>query len=135
MLDTGLTPGLGALGFTGAGRRFRKALADHWIEIAVVQSPSLHEGRVRFTLHLRVTTRDEWAEQLRVRPYSPTATRSPSGWEVPIGQLILVGGHPIHDLWWELEAGRPFDSLTTEILTTLRTHALPAISHQTRAAG
>jgi hypothetical protein len=137
MLDTGLAPGLRELGFAGFGRRFRRAAAQHWAEVAVVQSTSLIPGCVRFTLHLRVLTRDEWAEQLRVRPYYPHPGRPlpASGWEAPIGRLVTVGGYPIHELWWELEAGRPFTSLAEEILTTLHTFGLPAISHHIRAAG
>ncbi|HEV2783318.1 MAG TPA: hypothetical protein VGX25_28375 [Actinophytocola sp.] len=130
MLETGLAPGLRSLGFTGAGRRFRMAVDGHWAEVAVIQARSVTEGRVRFTLHLRVSTRDEWVEQLRVRPYYPAPARDPRpAWEAPIGALILVAGHPIEDLWWELEVGKPFDSLSAEVLTTLRVHGLPAISH------
>lgn len=135
MLDTGLAPGLSALGFTGFGRRFRLAAGRVWAEVVVLQSPSLSPGCVRFTLLLRVLTRDEWSEQLRVRPYYP-ASAHPAipRWESPIGRLVTVGGYPIHDLWWELEAGHPFASLAEEVLTTLHTHGLPALSHHIRAA-
>lgn len=136
MLDTGLAPGLYELGFTGSGRRFRSAMGAHWAEVAVLQSPSLTPGCVRFTLLLRVLTRDEWSEQLRVRPYYPTSRRPPlPHWESPIGRLVIVGGYPIDELWWELEVGQPFDSLASEVLTTLHTFGLPALSHHIRAAG
>lgn len=139
MIDMGLAPGLRALGFVGAGRRFRMEVERHWAEVSVAQSQSLSEGRVRFTLNLRVLYRDEWAEQLRVRPYTPAPTPSRStmrtGWEAPIGAIVTVGGYPIEDLWWELEVGQPFDSLSREVLTTLRNFGLPAMSHQIRAAG
>lgn len=126
MLDTGLAPTLRTLGFVGAGRRFRMPIDHYWADIGIIQSPSLAQSSVRFTLHLRVTTRDEWAEQLRVRPYSHP---NRAVWEAPIGDLVLVGGHPIGELWWELEAGRPFEALSSEIITTLHTFGLPAISH------
>jgi hypothetical protein len=138
MIDMGLTPGLKALGFTASGRRFRMQIDHHWAEITIVESQSLVSGCVRFTLKLRVLYRDEWAEQLRVRPYypqSPTRDAMQTGWEATIGELVTVGGHPIEDLWWELEVGQAFDSLTDEVLTTLRTFGLPAISHRIRAAG
>lgn len=137
MLDTGLAPGFHALGFTGfpgSGRRFRKRAAGHWAEVSIIQSRSLTEGCVRFTLLLRAIVRDEWSEQLRVRPYS-SPPRDLPGWEAPIGALVTVGGHPIEELWWTLEAGKPFDSLADEVLTTLETFGLPALSHHIRAAG
>jgi hypothetical protein len=133
MVDMGLAPGLHAMGFTGTGRRYTMDVGRHCAEITIAQSQSLTEGRVRFTLHLRVLARDEWAEQLRVRPYTPApTTRSTmrTSWEAPIGQIVIVGGYPIEDLWWELEVGQPFDSLAREVLTTLHTFGLPAMSHQ-----
>jgi hypothetical protein len=138
MVDLGLAPGLRELGFVGAGRRFRMEVDRHWAEVHLLQSASLAERRVRFTLNLRVLFRDEWTEQLRVRPYYPApGPRSPmrTAWEAPIGELVTVGGYPIEDLWWELEVGQPFDSLAAEVLTALRTFGLPAISHHLRAAG
>lgn len=137
MIDMGLTPGLKALGFTATGRRFRMPLDRHWAEVAIIESQSVVSTCVRFTLRLRVLYRDEWAEQLRVRPYYPQSpARDPlqPGWEATIGELVTVGGYPIDDLWWELETGQPFDTLTDEVLTTLRTFGLPAI-HRIRAAG
>jgi hypothetical protein len=132
MIDMGLAPGLRALGFVGAGRRFRSEFDRHWAEVFVTQSQSLIEGCVRFTLTLRVNTKDEWTDQLRVRPYYPSAApRDATDWEVPIGRVITVGGEPIEDLWWELEVGQPFDALSREILTMLRVFGLPAIRHQT----
>jgi len=131
MIDMGLAPGLRALGFTGAGRRFRMEIDRHWAEVAITQSASLTTG-VRFTLVLRVLHRDEWAEQLRVRPYSPVSGARPgltTGWESPIGAVVTVGGHPIESLWWELEVGQPFDSLAAEVLSALRHFGLPALSH------
>jgi hypothetical protein len=135
MIDMGLAPGLRALGFTGAGHRFRMEIDRHWAEVSLQQSASLTSGRVRFTLLLRVLHRDEWAEQLRVRPYYPSAGGRPTlhtTWESPIGAVVLVSGHPIEELWWELEVGQPFDSLSAEVLTTLRHFGLPALSHHIR---
>ena len=135
MIDMGLAPGLRVLGFAGAGRRFRMEIDRHWAEITVTQSASLTSGRVRFTLLLRVLHRDEWTEQLRVRPYYPSAGARPTlrtSWEAPLGAVVLVGGHPIDDLWWELEVGQPFDSLAAEVLTALRHFGLPALSQHIR---
>jgi hypothetical protein len=135
MVDMGLAPGLRTLGFTGAGRRFRMEIDRHWAEVFITESPSLLEATVRFTLTLRVLTKDEWTEQLRVRPYYPTRTRrepTTIGWEAPIGTLVTVGGYPIDDLWWELEVGQPFDALAREVLTTLRVFGIPAICDRIR---
>lgn len=132
MIDMGLAPGLRTLGFVGAGRRFRMEIDNHFAEITLLQSAALTSGRVRFTLHLRVLHRDEWAEQLRVRPYYPAGAARPTlqtTWESPIGSVIMVGGHPIEELWWELEVGQPFDSLAAEILATLRHFGLPALTN------
>jgi hypothetical protein len=138
MIDSGLAPGLRELGFFGSGRRFRMEVDRHWAEVLVSQSPSLVDGAVRFTLTMSVLSRDEWAEQLRVRPYYPARTPRGvmrTGWQAPIGQLVVVGGYPIGDLWWELGVGQPFESLANEILTTVRIFGLPAMCHQIRATG
>ncbi|MFL6143813.1 MAG: hypothetical protein ACJ72N_18370 [Labedaea sp.] len=145
MVDMGLAPGLRAIGFTGAGRRFRRELDRHWAEIAIIQSPSLTDG-VRFTLLLRVLRKDEWTEQLRVRPYSTpapaqaasvSAPASPAEphvtWESPLGALVTVGGYAMGELWWDLEVGQPFDALAREVLTVLCTFGLPAITQHTAA--
>lgn len=136
MVDTSLAPGMRGLGFFGAGRRFRMEIGGHWAEVALAQSRSLTERSVRFTLHLGVVSRDEWTEQLRVRPYYPMPDRATCmGWQAPIGRLVVVGGYPIGELWWELEVGQPFDSLADEVLTAVRVFGLPAMCHQIRVTG
>jgi len=135
MVDSNLAPGLRALGFFGVGRRFRIESNRHWGEVVVEQTRSFTARAVRFTVHVGVISRDEWASQLRVRPYSgkpvPIQTSnsetSNSGWQAPIGELVTVAGHPIGELWWELEVGRPFDSLAREVLSAVREFALPAM--------
>jgi hypothetical protein len=134
MIDMGLAPGLRALGFLGAGPRYRMDVEGRRADLEVVQSQSLIDTRVRFSLTLRVPSRDEWAQQLRVRPYH--AARQPAGttgWEATIGQLVSVGGYAIEDLWWELEVGHPFESLAREVLTILTTYGLPALRQYIRA--
>jgi hypothetical protein len=133
MVDTNLAPGLRALGFFGVGRRFRIESNLHWGEVVVEQARSFTARAVRFTVHVGVISRDEWAQQLRVRPYYPAGKWSPpvqttgAGWQAPIGELVTVAGHPIGELWWELEVGRPFNSLAREVLTAVREFALPAM--------
>jgi len=130
MVDTNLAPGLRALGFFGVGRRFRIESNRHWGEVLVEQVRSYTDRAVRFTVHVGVISRDEWAAQLRVRPYYPAgevAHAQTTGWQAPIGQLVTVAGHPIGELWWELEVGRPFDSLAGEVLAAVREFALPAM--------
>ncbi|HET9144280.1 hypothetical protein [Actinophytocola sp.] len=134
MIDMGLAPGLRTLGFLGAGRRYRMDVEGRRAEVYIVQSQSLIDSRIRFTLALRVPSKDEWAAQLRVRPYhSARPSADPTGWEATIGQLVTVGGYPIEDLWWELEVGHPFESLAREVLGTLTTYGLPALRHHIRA--
>lgn len=132
MVDANLAPGLRALGFFGVGRRFRIESNRHWGEVVVEQARSFAAQAVRFTVHVGVISRDEWAQQLRVRPYYPASKVSPiqatgAGWQAPIGELVVVAGHPIGELWWELEVGRPFDSLAREVLMAVRQFALPAM--------
>jgi hypothetical protein len=133
MVDTNLAPGLRALGFFGVGRRFRIESNRHWGEVLVEQTRSFTARAVRFTVHVGVISRDEWAEQLRVRPYYPQGSKAAdiqtkgSGWQAPIGELVTVAGHPIGELWWELEIGRPGDSLAREVLSAVREFALPAM--------
>lgn len=132
MVDTNLAPGLRALGFFGVGRRFRIESNRHWGELVVEQARSYTARTVRFTVRVGVISRDEWAQQLRVRPYYPVGNTAPvqtngAGWQVPIGELVHVAGHPIGELWWELEVGRPFDSLAREVLSAVRQFALPAM--------
>lgn len=132
MVDTNLAPGLRALGFFGVGRRFRIESNRHWGEVLVEQARSYTARTVRFTVRVGVISRDEWAQQLRVRPYYPVGDTVPvqatgPGWQVPIGELVRVAGYPIGELWWELEVGRPFDSLAREVLSAVREFALPAM--------
>jgi hypothetical protein len=130
MVDTNLAPGLRALGFFGVGRRFRIEGPKHWGEITVEQSRSYTARAVRFTLHIGVMSRDEWAEQLRVRPYYPASEPAKAqwmSWHAPIGEVVEVAGHLIGELWWELEVGRPFQALAREVLMTVKEHALPAM--------
>lgn len=132
MVDTNLAPGLRALGFFGVGRRFRIESNRHWGEVVVEQTRPSTERAVRFTVHVGVISRDEWAHQLRVRPYYPVSRPGPTktagaGWQAPIGELVTVAGFPIGELWWELEVGRPFDKLAGEVLAAVREFALPAM--------
>ena len=132
MVDTNLAPGLRALGFFGVGRRFRIESNRHWGEVVVEQARSFTARAVRFTVHVGVISRDEWNAQLRVRPYYPASKisrlqKTGLGWQAPIGELVTVAGQPIGELWWELEVGRPFDSLAREVLTAVREFALPAM--------
>jgi len=134
MVDTNLAPGLRALGFFGVGRRFRIESNRHWGEVVVEQARSFTARAVRFTVRVGVISRDEWAHQLRVRPYSPvtrpvptTTENAGAGWQAPIGELVTVAGFPIGELWWELEVGRPFDKMAREVLSAVREFALPAM--------
>jgi uncharacterized protein DUF4304 len=131
MVDTNLAPGLRALGFFGVGRRFRIESNRHWGEVVVEQTRSFTARAVRFTVHVGVISRDEWSHQLRVRPYYPASKSTPvatgAGWQAPIGELVRVAGYPIGELWWELEVGRPFNSLAREVLTAVKEFALPAM--------
>lgn len=136
MVDTNLAPALRALGFFGVGRRFRIESNRHWGEILVEEARSFTADAVRFTVHVGVISRDEWAQQLRVRPYYPVSRPAPpppppepasTGWQASIGELVTVAGFPIGELWWELEVGKPFDSLAREVLSAVREFALPAM--------
>jgi hypothetical protein len=134
MVDTNLAPGLRALGFFGVGRQFRIETNRHWGEVVVEQARSFTERAVRFTVHVGVIPRDDWAHQLRVRPYTPVNRPAPmtteslgAGWQAPIGELVTVAGFPIGELWWELEVGMPFDKLSREVLSAVREFALPAM--------
>jgi hypothetical protein len=138
MVDRELAPGLRELGFVAIGGRFSIEVDRYRAEVTVIESQSMHEHAARFTLRLSVLCRDEWSAQLRVRPYYPI--RPPhdgvrTTWEAPIGHLVVVGGYPIGDLWWELEAGQPFRSLAQEVLGTMRNFGIPAIRQRIHATG
>ena len=138
MVDRELAPGLRELGFGAIGGRFGMEVNRHWAEVTVIESRSMLEHSVRFTLRLSMLCRDEWSAQLRVRPYYPT--RAPGGgarmdWEAPIGQLVVVGGYQIGELWWEIEAGQPFQSLAQEVLSTVRNFGIPAIRQRIHTIG
>ncbi|MGQ0840614.1 hypothetical protein [Actinokineospora sp.] len=133
MVETGLAPGLRALGLSGKGRRYRVVRDDHVGQVAILQS-NVGPTATRFTLALSVTATDEWSAQRRVRPYLRRAGHAGTGWEERIGNLILVGsGVPIGDLWWQVDAGKPFGALSREVLTAVREFGLPAVYEQIRS--
>ncbi|WP_026424604.1 DUF4304 domain-containing protein [Actinokineospora inagensis] len=132
MVDTGLAPGLRALGMSGSGRHFRVIEDAHIGQVSILQSSKSSAYSTRFTMSLSVTATDEWATQLRIRPY--TGRHPGGGWQERIGNLMLIGsGIPIGDLWWKIEAGKPFAGLSDEVLTAVREFGLPAIRDQIRA--
>lgn len=136
MVRTSLAPGLATLGFVGSGHVFRSKVDDYWTQVSLHQSEGGFLHRIRFTVDLGVVQRNEWDEQLRVRPYYPARHQPASnnaGWSARIGELVTVGGFPIGDLWWELDAGRPFESLADEIVSAVRTFGMPAMSEQISA--
>lgn len=131
MVETDLAPGLRALGFTGAGRHYRIVGEAHLGELSIVQA-DLGPHSTRFTLALGVVPTDEWTAQRRVRPYLPRAYAKPQ-WRERIGDVVLVDtGTPIGDLWWQVDAGKPFGALTREVLAAVREFALPALRDQLR---
>ncbi|PPK67962.1 DUF4304 domain-containing protein [Actinokineospora auranticolor] len=134
MVETGLAPGLRALGLAGTGRTFKVVRDAHVGQVSILQSTRSSAYSTRFTLSLSVTPTDEWASQLRIRPYALAAGHRGYGWQERIGNLMLVGGGvPIGDLWWKIEAGKPFASLSDEVLTAVREFGIPAIEHQISA--
>lgn len=138
MVDRKLAPGFRALGFAPIGKRYRMEVDRHWADVTVLHAQPDSESSVRFTLLLSVLTRHEWSDQLRVRPYC--SARTPEGsvrteWEAPIGQLVYVSGYQVGQLWWELEAGQPFDGLAKEVLAMVRIFGIPAIRNRIHATG
>ncbi len=133
MVETGLAPGLRALGLAGKGRRYRMVRDSHVGQVSILQS-NLGPRATRFTLALSVSATDEWTSQLRIRPYLRGAGHAGTGWQERIGNLILVGaGVPIGDLWWQVDVGKPFGSLSREVLTTVREFGLPAMYDEIRS--
>jgi hypothetical protein len=103
----------------------------HVGQVSILQS-NLGPRSTRFTLALSVAATDEWTSQLRIRPYL-RGSHAGTGWQERIGNLILVGsGVPIGDLWWQVDVGKPFGSLSREVLSTVREFGLPAIHDQIR---
>ncbi|MCG8917884.1 DUF4304 domain-containing protein [Actinokineospora sp. PR83] len=132
MVETGLAPGLRALGLSGMGKRFR-VLADGQVgQVAILQTSTPRS--TRFTLTLSVSSTDEWSSQLRIRPYLRAAGHTAGAWQERIGDVMLVGsGVPIGDLWWQVDAGKPFTRVSREVLTAVREFGLPAMRAQMRA--
>ncbi|WP_424183505.1 hypothetical protein ACOBQX_16045 [Actinokineospora sp. G85] len=132
MVQTELAPGLRALGLVGTGRRFQLRGAGQIGEIAILQTSTPHA--TRFTLVLTVSATDEWASQLRIRPYLRAAGHTAGAWQERIGDLMLVGNAvPIGDLWWQIDAGKPFAKTAEEVLTAVREFGLPALRAQMKA--
>lgn len=130
MVETDLGPGLRALGLSGSDRHYRLVTDTHRGEISIVQGPA-RPGTTRFTLSIGVTPTDEWTAQRRIRPY---LRHTQPGWRAPIGSVVTVGsGVPIGDLWWQVQAGKPFAALCQEILRLVREFALPAMHAQIRS--
>jgi hypothetical protein len=132
MVETGLAPGLRALGLVGKGKRYRLVRDAHVGQISILQS-NAGPRSTRFTLALSVMAHDEWSSQLRIRPYLRGSAQVGTGWQERIGNLVLVGaGMPIGDLWWRVDVGKPFGSLSREVLTAVREFGLPAMYDEIR---
>lgn len=135
MVRARLAPGLRGYGFIGSGQTFRASIDDYYAQVTLQQAPVATTRYVRFTADLSVVQRNEWDEQLRVRPYyGARPNPSAAGWTARIGELMSVGGFPIGELWWELDAGRPFESLADEVVSAVRWYGLPAMMEQIASA-
>ena len=131
MVQTDLEPGLRALGLTDEGKRFRLVGIGQVGEIAILQQST--KTATRFTLVLSVAGTDEWSSQRRIRPYLRAAGHKAGAWQERIGNVMLVGaGLPIGDLWWQVEAGKPFGKTADEVLSAVREFGLPAMRAQMR---
>ena len=115
MVETGLAPGLRALGLSGKGRRFR-VLGDGQIgEVAILQTST--PLTTRFTLTLSVNSTDEWSSQLRIRPYLRAAGHTAGAWQERIGQnvtRVIAGLNAMY---------RPFSWNTTRVVGELNAAA------------
>jgi hypothetical protein len=135
MVRSRLAPGLRGYGFIGSGHTFRSSIDGYYAQVTLQQVAAASTSYVRFTADLSVVRRNEWDEQLRVRPYYGSRPQpSAPGWSARIGELISVGGFPIGEMWWELDAGRPFESLADEVVSAVRWYALPAMMEQIASA-
>lgn len=128
MVVADLAPGLRDLGLEGDDRHFRTHSGPHVGQVSILQTAADKPRTRRFTLLLTVTTTSEWSSQLRIRPYLRAAGHTGGAWQERIGDLIRVGGGmPVGDLWWPVEAGKPFAGLAKEAITAVREFGMPAM--------
>lgn len=127
MLRDNVGPGLRAEGFKGSGREYTMPSAIHWRTLGFQGSTANTAGQMKFTVNCKVVRRDLWAatyEEKRyigVRP-KPNVHVGIEWWN-RIGQLMPDRT----DRWWSLNADDDSSAVAQDVLTAIRSHAIPAM--------
>ncbi|GHH70045.1 hypothetical protein GCM10018781_29360 [Kitasatospora indigofera] len=115
-------PAMRALGLTGWRHTFSLPDEGHWALIGVVRRPL--GDRVRFTLELSLTGKQDWADSglPGLRP-DPRVRYGVETWRARIGELL-----PVQDeMWWEVLPGPRWQVAVEDAVAAVRHYALPEL--------
>jgi hypothetical protein len=127
MMKTEMAPALRALGFQGSGQRFALQSETHWAQIGFQKSAWSDREEILFTVNVQCVSRAAWDEARGSRAWlpkrpSPNSAYPGGGWWERIGRLANR-----EDTWWHVNADRPTDPITREVIGLIRERALPAL--------
>jgi len=125
-----IAPVLRQFGLRGSGQAFSIPSDAYWAQIGFQKSDSSNALIVKFTVNLKVVSREAWAETARTHRWlgakpSPNTQASlvPGAWDVRIGLLLPSG----RDEWWRIEPDTPTAPVAGEVLVAIHDFGLPAM--------
>ncbi|MFC9325017.1 hypothetical protein [Kitasatospora sp. NPDC057015] len=115
-------PALRALGLSGWRHTFSLPDESHWALVGVVRHPL--PDRVRFTLALSLTDKQDWADSglPGLRP-DPRVRYGVETWRARIGELLPVDD----EVWWEILPGPRWQVAVDDAVAAVRHYALPEL--------
>jgi hypothetical protein len=127
-------PALRKAGLQGSGQTFKLPSATHFALLGFQRSTYSDSREVRFTLNLKVVSKQTWYHMRQERPYFPVRPGANVGygtfeWDKRIGHL-LPGGE---DKWWRISVEHDNAPAIREVSDVLTKVAVPALRDQLRS--
>src|ERR1700738_4635168 len=121
-------PALRSAGLRGSSPSFSIPSKTHFALLGFQKSQFSHAGDVKFTLNLKVVSKDAWEAMRATRPYFPAKPAPNTGygtfeWHKRIGEL-LPGGQ---DTWWHLRVDQDNAPTIAAVVEVLVKSAVPAL--------
>ncbi|MGW4928281.1 DUF4304 domain-containing protein [Agromyces sp. NPDC004153] len=131
LVNTGLSPGFRARGWTGSGGKYQLPSESHWVLAGVQKSSFSDRDEVRFTVNLTVVSRADWTEIRERRggreaPNATTHPGSPGHWE----RLGMLASPDNVDVWWSVSPQSDLAEVAKSVMSTLDEYGTPWLSER-----